>query len=180
MSYLVHNGSRSRTNRMLRAQQPEHGGHKQYVCGNAYRLLRGRPVSLQEADLRTHLEELREKEALGLLYVTLLDGRPFDLTTLTVQEVTPESPKPMPPLDSEANDNNYASDSPMFRGELPPPKEYTMPVEAPTAALQGNPLVQEESVEDVFSSLVGAVEESTAPTADAPVDTAVRKRRGGR
>lgn len=141
MDFLIHNGSRARHNRNLRAQMAEHGGHKQYVLGNEFRLLRGRPVPVSEDKIKAHMTELLEKEARGLIYVTDLQMNMVDIRTLkVVAEVAPASPAPKPPLDSAAND--AASGVPMGQfNEPPPPKEFTMPVDPPMAALK-NPDVE--------------------------------------
>lgn len=141
MEYLVHNGSRSTATRMVRASQPRHGGHKQFVCGNDHRLVRGRPVALTEEKLQEHLEELRTKASKGLIYVTTRDGRPFDLADLKPLEARRESPLPNPPLDSAARDINRGSDMTTRPGEPAIPKVFVMPVEPPAAAVDNNPVV---------------------------------------
>ncbi|NBO64657.1 MAG: hypothetical protein EBU88_07405 [Acidobacteria bacterium] len=119
----------------------EHGGYKQYVLGNAHRLVSGRPIPISEETLKLHLEELREKESRGLVYVTDLHNAPVDLVTLKVGESLVESPLPAPRLDSVAHDVFMGTTSEV-RGELPPPAEFMMPVEAPVAAFS-NPLSEE-------------------------------------
>ena len=148
MDFLIHNGSRSRINRTLRANMAEHGGYKQYVLGNQHRLVSSRPISVSEAVLRAHLDELREKESRGLIFVTDLHLAPVDLTTLQVGELPAESPLPNPPLDSAANDPP-AGMAVEVRGESPPPAEFTMPVEAPHAAFANNPIVEDLTSEKV-------------------------------
>lgn len=146
MDFLIHNGSRARHNRTLRAQMAEHGGHKQYVLGNEQRLVRGRPVPVTEEKLKAHLAELLDKEARGLIYVTDLQQNVFDLKTMkVVAEVAPASPAPNPPLDSAAKDTPAGVPMGQFR-EPPPPAEFTMPVDAPLAAVTDNPLVAEPVV----------------------------------
>lgn len=140
MKYLIHNGTRSRTNRTLRATMPEHGGYKQYVLG--HRLVSGRPIPITEETLKDNLSELREKESFGLVYVTDLHFAPVDLTTLSVGPLPAESPLPNPPLDSAKNDIP-AGMRVDVRGDAPPPAEFTMPVGAPPAAFTYAPEVEE-------------------------------------
>lgn len=174
MDFLIHNGSRSTKNRTLRASMPEHGGHKQYILGSDHRLVRGRPVQVTEEKLKEHLLELKEKEAKGLLYVTDLELVPIDLDTLKRTEVpVPESPRPNPRLDSAVFDKPSGEPMPMFRGDLPPPVDFTMPVAAPNAAFENNPLLPNK--DDAAASEDEELERLTAPTAPPP-----GKRKGGR
>jgi hypothetical protein len=142
MKYLIHNGTRSRSNRTLRANMPEHGGYKQYVLG--HRLVTGRPIAVTEETLQANLSELREKESCGLVFVTDLHLAPVDLVTLSVGPLPAESPLPAPALDSAANDVP-AGMKVEVRGEAPPPAEFTMPVEAPSAAFSYSPAEEEVS-----------------------------------
>ena len=192
--YLVHNGSRHVGNRTLRALQPEHGGHKQYVCGNSFRLLRGRAVALTEPQLQEHLVELREKAARGLVYLTAADGSPVDIDTLEVRAPVPASPLPNPPLDSAANDKNAGHKMGSIRGEPAPPRTFVMPVAAPMAALENNPVAPVVEVpEEVLEVAPVAVDEPVAEPQVAVEETVVEapvvkpsyqqyggKRRGGR
>lgn len=115
--------------------------------------------------LRKHLEELRLKSSQGLVFVTTEDGKPFDLQSFQAGPVVPESPRPNPRLDSAANDKNSGVAVSSVRNEAPPPAEFEMPVEAPAAALEDNPLVVESSVE--------------APVAEVP-EVKQSKKRGSR
>jgi len=133
MNYQIHNGSRAIHNRSLRSQMPQHGGHKQYVCKAELRLIRGRPLEVSDLQLQEHLEELQEKQEQGLVYVTTVDGHMVDLLTMEVSPSVPESPRPTPALDSAANDKAGGEVIPRFAGDLPPPKDFEMPV-APSAA----------------------------------------------
>lgn len=159
-TFLVHNASRSRFNRTQRAQQPVHGGHKQYVL-EGRRLLRNRPLIISEAELDKHLEELKAKHAQGLVSVTTGDGRPFDLTTRKVGELPPSSPPPNKRLDSAANDKPGGYVIPRFPGENVPPAEFTMPVDPPYAAME-NPI----------AGLLPAVEEPPPPASVRPTSMA--------
>lgn len=168
-SFLLHNSARSRTNRTTRAQQSAHGGLKQYVCGSEIRIVRGIPAEVSAEDLAKHLPELREKAAQGLVAVTTLEGVSVDLDTFLVTPPAPASPAPRPPLDSAANDKNGGHVMGLARGETAPPKEFTMPVEAPHAALEDNPFAP---VEEEF------VEEEVVTSEDAPVPSV--QKQGGR
>lgn len=194
MEFLLHNGSRSRNTRMLRASQPEHGGHKQYVLGSDHRLVRGRPLRLSEDMVKRHLKELVEKESKGLVYLTTLQLVPVDMATLQViAEPVPVSPPPAPRLDSAKFDAPSGERMNPTYGESPPPAEFTMPVAAPTAALENNPLVVEKVEEvavveaPVEDSVEEPTEENTSPGAVEVVEKPVTstqsyggKRRGGR
>jgi hypothetical protein len=170
MNFLIHNGSRATHNRTLRAQQPEHGGHKQYILDANHRLIRGRPLVVTEEKIKEHLSELKVKEGKGLLYVTTEQMIPVDLDTLQPSALpVPASPLPNPPLDSAKNDRLVGDPMLPNRGELPPPAEFTMPVGAPAAALENNPLVPAEGSDEELEAL-------TAPTQQAQTG----KRRGGR
>lgn len=147
VEYLVHNGSRSRSSRTLRALLPEHGGHKQYVMNNQRRLVSNRPLQLSESQLSEYREEFCQKESKGLLYVTTLDGRPVDIATLFSKPVAPESPLPRPRLDSAAYDKPVGTSVGVFRNEPAPPAVFTMPVEPPSAAID-NPVEGLTALED--------------------------------
>lgn len=135
MNYLIHNGSRARHNRTQRAALPQHGGHKQYVCKGELRLIRGQPLTVNEDQLLEHRDELIEKEAQGLLYVTDTEKRPVNLDTLEVGIVAPASPPADPPLDSVADDKAAGLSFVNSINEPPPPNEFAMPVPPPAAAL---------------------------------------------
>lgn len=122
--YLVHNTSRSIHTRTLRAAQPTHTGHKQFITSAQLRLVRARPLQITEEQLRDNLEELREKTGRGLLSVSTLDGRKIDLDTFIPEEAPLPPVKPHPPLDSVANDKqNVGEYMPKFHGGLAAPTE---------------------------------------------------------
>lgn len=145
MDYLIHNGSRARGNRTLRANMPVHGGHKQYVMDD-FRLVRSRPIQVTKEKLNSHLLELIEKEAQGLLYVTDMELAPVDLQTLNVvgPPLLVEAPIGEFKPDVVANDPPAGRRMSQYGNELPPPKDFEMPVAAPAAALENNPLVEDE------------------------------------
>jgi len=145
-NYLVHNASRDRHNRTLRATQPVHGGHKQVVMGDR-RLLRNRPIVVSEEELKAHLHELQDKEKLGLVKVTTPNFQPVNLATLEVGEIAAASPPVNKRLDSAANDRPGGQTHFGLPGEKPPPAEFTMPVAPPQAAVD-QPLIP-EPVEEV-------------------------------
>lgn len=156
MDFLVHNGSRTKTNRALRARSPEHGGFKHYVFNNTQRLISARPLLVTEEKLKQHLEELKEKQAKGLLYVTTPQYEVVDLDTLSIIAApAPEGPKPNPPLDSAARDKQVGWALNSIPQEVPPPAEFVMPVNAPVAALE-NPIAEVAVVEPELA-LVDAI-----------------------
>jgi hypothetical protein len=117
--FHIHNTSRSRFNRALRAASPEHGGHKQYI-GGEHRLVRGRPLVMSEAQIKKHLPELAAKKAQGLIDVKTPDGLSIDLRTGRVaQPSTPSLPLPNPPLDSVQRDKPAGNYRPQIQGGLP-------------------------------------------------------------
>lgn len=151
MDYLVHSGKPLSGTRPIRPAQGTQDGHKQYICGSSIRLVPGRPVQLTEELVKANLEELRTKTREGLVHLTTLDRRLVDLETFAIAAPVPASPLPKPPLDSAANDKPGGTLVNPFQ-EPAPPKEFTMPVEAPAAALEDNPVVasvEETPVEDV-------------------------------
>lgn len=148
MHFQIHNGSRDPQTRITRAQRPAHGGLKQFILNGTRRLLRGRPVTVTLELLTQHIEELRAKEKEGTLYVTTLDGRVVNLydDRLPAAKAPPAAnPRPNPPLDSAANDDNSGQPMNAFRQEAPPPAEFTMPVEPPIAAVENNPTAVTEA-----------------------------------
>lgn len=175
MDFLVHNGSRAKANRTLRAKSPEHGGFKHYVFNNTQRLISARPLLITEEKLKQHLEELKEKQSKGLLYVTTPQLEVVDLETLSVVAApAPEGPKPNPPLDSAANDKPVGWAVNSVPQEPPPPAEFTMPVDAPTAAIE-NP------VAEVAAALEPEVapEPAPAPAIDTSPQTPQGKQKKG-
>lgn len=100
-TYFIHNTSRSRHNRSVRAAAPQHGGHKQYI-GGEHRLVRGRPLVLSEDQLMKHLPELVEKQRHGLIDVKTPEGRSVDLAT---GETVPGAVAPPPKLPNRLPDS---------------------------------------------------------------------------
>jgi len=120
---------------MVRAAQPEHRGHKQYICSSSFRLIRGKPLLVHEGLLKEHMTELLQKEAQGLLYVTTQEGALVDLATLQVLQAPAESPPRQVVLDSAANDKPAGISLSPHAGEPPPPDTFEMPVDPPAAAI---------------------------------------------
>ena len=113
----IHNVSRSRHNRTLRAAGVARG-LKQYI-GGTHRLIRGQVLVLTAEQIELHLKELQEKEAAGLIEVRTLDGRKLSLNEpgRPVAPAVPASPAPHPVLDSIANDTqNVGNRVPQFPG----------------------------------------------------------------
>jgi hypothetical protein len=133
-NYLVHNTSRARDNRTLRAKQPTHRGHKQYVPGTSTRVLRARETIVSEDVLKANLDAFMQREREGLIKVTTTDRRPVDLKTFKVGTLAPASPPVNKRLDSAANDKPGGHVIPRYAGDGPIPNEFEMPVDAPPAA----------------------------------------------
>lgn len=103
-TYAVISTVRGRANRTQRAGAPAHHRLKQHVGASQARLVRGRPLIISEEIFQRDLEDLRHKNAQGILEVRTMDGRLFDLSTLQAAVLVPQPPLPHPPLDSIAND----------------------------------------------------------------------------
>jgi len=149
MDYLIHNASRSRSNRTLRAANATHRGMKQYLFSGQYRLVRGRPLRITEEFLLSNLDELKEKNKAGLIYVTLGNLTPFDLEKLAPVAVVARPAAPNFQPDSINRDLPVGLPVSKY-GDSPPPDTFEMPVELPDAAFDGvedEPSVEEKSSE---------------------------------
>lgn len=133
--YLIHNTIRDPKNRTTRAKSPGTRGLKQHIMNGQRRLVTSRPVRISEDALLAHLEELKQKANQGLVRVTLMDGTPFNLDTLTAGHQASPPPLPKPLMDSISNDKPQGVPMSPFNG-TPPPAEFEMPVEAPDAAFE--------------------------------------------
>lgn len=148
MHFLIHNGARDVATRNTRAQRPAHGGLKQYIMNGTRRLVRGRPVLVNEEQLKQHIEELRGLAKEGVLYVTRTDGSKVNLhddAFPASPAAPPANPTPNPPLDDANKDTPHGAPLGTFPGEAPPPKDFTMPVDAPPAATENNPLAPSQA-----------------------------------
>lgn len=147
--YSVHSNVRSR-DRSKRFASIEHRRKKQHIGPTQARLMVGRPLLLSEAQLMAMLDELKVKEAKGLLEVRTPDGRRVDLKTMTEAPAPVSPPAPHPPLDSAANDINGGEKMPQFRGGVP---EVDLPqeeIEIPAEYIADGPTeVAEEPIEDI-------------------------------
>lgn len=113
MDYYLHNTSRSVHTRAQRYSAPQHGGAKQFFKES--RVLRGRPVLITDAEILAHLNELKDKAAVGLIEVRSADGRKLDLSTLQLEgKVTPSPLLPHPVLDSVKNDKPSGVPMPIY------------------------------------------------------------------
>lgn len=118
--FAIHSTVRSRHNRTLRAQAPAHHRMKQYVGADQARLVRGRALFMTEENLIRGLEDLKKKNKQGILEVRTMDGRIFDLDTMTAAPIAPVTPLPNPPLDSAKDDSPMVGDKiAMFPGGVP-------------------------------------------------------------
>lgn len=121
-SFKVHNSVRDVKTRLQRRMAPTSPRMKQYLGGGELRVLRGRPVVLTREQLEVHLEELKERTAAGVLWVSTMDDQEVDLETLSPTMLPPAEPKaPEPVLDSANNDKNEGVGQaiPQFAGGLP-------------------------------------------------------------
>lgn len=106
---LVESRVRSLHTRQQRHSQPGRVRHKQYLfTGSPHmvRLVRGRPLKLRWEVLLEHIEEVKQKAALGVLCVRLLNRALLDLDTLEVVSAPVPAPRPEFPIDSVARDTN--------------------------------------------------------------------------
>lgn len=115
--YYVHNVTRGRHNRTLRAGAPKHHGLKQYLGGGTYRSTRGRPIVLTREGVGRHIEELRQKIDAGIFELRTGDGRIVDIRTGNVAPRGASPALPRPVLDSIANDKqNVGQQMPQYVG----------------------------------------------------------------
>lgn len=116
-SYAIHSTVRARHNRTLRASQPTRHRFKQYIGDRQQRLVRTRPVLMQEDEFLRALPEIKAKAALGILEVRTQGGQLVNLDTL--QPMEPAAPPPLvnPPEDSIARDTPWGQSIPTFPGD---------------------------------------------------------------
>jgi hypothetical protein len=105
-SYYLWNMSRDVRTRVVRANNPTHGGMRQFI-GGTHRLIRGRPLIVSEDVMLRHIEEIKQKNSMGMLEVKTPDGRLVDLQTLEPAPAAAIPPKPAPLQDSIANDDTW-------------------------------------------------------------------------
>ena len=115
--FHLHNTTRGRGNRTLRAQAPAHLRFKQYVTGTQLRLIRGRPLLISAELVRANLPELQQKNKQGILELRTMDGRLVDLTTLEAPAFFGSPPLPNFPLDDANRDKPAGENLPRFAGE---------------------------------------------------------------
>lgn len=117
---LVRNTVRAVETRLQRHMNcPSRPHFKQYLFNDpACRLVRSRPLKVARARVLANLEELIQKERFGILQVTTMDGRPLDLSTMTVAPAAPPAPQPHPPLDSASNDAPAGEHMPVIPGGI--------------------------------------------------------------
>ena len=116
--FAIHNVSRSRANRTVRAQARDHRGLKQFI-GGTHRLIRGEPLYFTGEQIELHLKELQDKESQGMIEIRTMDGRVMSLRDPSAEpRPLPKTPPlPHPVLDSIANDQqNVGQAVPQFPG----------------------------------------------------------------
>lgn len=117
---------RRQATRTQRATAPTRHRFKQYLFGDpSHRLIRNRNLSVQTSRALAGIDELIEKERLGLLTVHLPNGARVDLIALKAAELKVyglplPAPQPNPPLDSIANDDPAGNPMPQYiEGSFP-------------------------------------------------------------
>lgn len=117
---------RRQATRTQRATAPKRHRFKQYLFGDpSHRLIRNRNLAVQTSRVLAGIDELIEKEQLGLLTVHLPNGARLDLLALKAAEFKVHAlplpaPQPNPPLDSIANDEPAGNPMPQYiEGSFP-------------------------------------------------------------
>lgn len=158
--FHIHSLVRDVTTRLDRARSPVRHRFSQMLGGGLVRLIRKRPQPVMMHTLMQLLPELKQKEALGYLKVTTLDGRRINLDTLQVVSDAPVTP-PIPEklVDVVEKDETFpggvGQDFPQMPGALPRTAEPVMP-----AVLQEIPEGTDEAPE---VEVKGEVEIAHAP-----------------
>lgn len=144
--YVIHSAVRTQATRVQRALSPTRHRFNQILGGGLVSVRRKRPANVTRKLLDQLLPELKEKEKLGMLYVTTPAGDLVDLSTMKAAPAKQvESPKPHPPQDSIANDKNVGTGQPMppFEGghpatSTPKPPAVTQPEPIPEGWEEGD------------------------------------------
>ena len=147
MLYHVHNMSRALSTRAKRYTSPTHRGMVQFMAGQ--RIIRGRPLVIDENTLLKNLDSLKSSETAGYIEVRTPDGRRVDLETLEPAAPPPAVPLPIIVPDSMNNDVPTGRPMPIYpdgavQSSKPTPQESPVAVEeiveptpvAPTAPEQ--------------------------------------------
>ena len=161
--FLICNSTRGRANRTLRAQQAKHHPLRQHLGGGKYRIIRGRPITLTESEVMTHIKEIREKVLSGALEIRTQDGRLVDVETgEPMTDLQKSMPLPNPPMDSIANDKqNVGQRMPQFAGGDTEGDTSDVP-----ALVAGAPVTETEE------TTPAADPPAAPPTDDKPADAA--------
>lgn len=114
--YAIHSVVRGRANRTLRASTPGSSALKQYLFGNKYRLVRGRPVKVTKQEVLANLPELKQKAKLGLVELRTMSGAKVDLETMVAEPERKPAPMPNVRLDSVNNDKPIGQPMPKYPG----------------------------------------------------------------
>lgn len=110
----IHSQVRRQATRLQRMRSPTRHRFTQRVLSDQRRLVRGRPLKITREQLLANLDELQEKNRLGILEVKTMDGRAVDLTSLEAAKPKVAPPLPHPPLDSVANDKPSGYIAPQY------------------------------------------------------------------
>lgn len=113
---------RAQSNRTQRARHPTRHRFKQYLFADpSKRLVRKRPLRVSAELVRANIDELIEKERIGILSVHAPNGARIDLAALkagrvVMAAVAPTPALPNPPLDSAANDTPAGENMQQYLG----------------------------------------------------------------
>lgn len=115
--FVVHSMVRRQKTRTARVKSPTRHRFKQYLFHDPNkRLIRNRPLTISEEELKDNIEHLRERHEQGMIEVRTPDGRIVDLQSLKAGPARVQSPDPSFPLDSVEQDKNMGIDYPQYSG----------------------------------------------------------------
>jgi len=112
MLFYIHNTSRDISKRLQRALAPERAGLLQFL--GSQRIVRGRPLIINEEALAKYLPELKAAVKSGRLEVKTPDGRKVDLDSLKPAAIAPPPPLPVIVPDSVVNDKPSGIPMPIY------------------------------------------------------------------
>ncbi len=137
-TYLVHNIAHSRHTRERRLAYPEHRATvNQHLPGTQKRVLPGRSVQVERAEIEEFREEYRTSIGAGLLMVTNQHNQELDIDSFEIIEPDAHiiEPRPSFRLDSAAYDQNPQERMPTNEDQPPRPEHFVMPVNPHPASL---------------------------------------------
>lgn len=135
--FQIHSLVRKPETRVQRATSPDRHRARMMLGGGVARLVRARATVVSKELLMRLMPELKEKEARGMLKVTLMSGQRINLDTLQpLTEPYASPPLPTPPLDSAANDKTFEFGVGEKRMNVPGGKPLTEELPVPTVVEQ--------------------------------------------